>query len=110
MIDNVNTKIPAAWKRSMVEPIIVGMPICLSLPTLLGCSSAGPSTGSKPAVTKRTSQKRSCLPSHTSRNEVAAFSVIYPKSEIQHRQGMMESFSHFYLVAVYHLGEQIMFR
>lgn len=81
MTDKVNMKIPAAWKRSMVEQVMVGMPICLSLPILLGFPSSGPSTGSKPAVTKRTSQERSWLPSHTSRNEVAALSAIYPKSE-----------------------------
>lgn len=79
--DKVDMKIPAVWKRSMVEPIMVGMPFCLSLLTLLGFSSSGPSIGLKSAVTKRTRQKRSCLPSHTSRNKVAALRVFYPKSE-----------------------------
>lgn len=60
-------------------------------------------------VTRQTRQKRSHVPYHVSRNKVAALNVIYPKFEerTQLRQGMMESFSYFYLLAVYHLGEQI---
>lgn len=48
----------------MAEQIMVGMPICLSLPTLSGFSSSGPRIGSKPAVNKenKPEEKLSSLP------------------------------------------------
>lgn len=62
MTNKVNKKIPVTWKRSVVEQIMVGMPICLSLPTLLGLSSCGPGIGSKSAVTEQAREKLSSLP------------------------------------------------
>lgn len=62
MTNKINKKIPATWKRSVVEQVRVGMPTCLSLPTLLGLSSCGPSIGSKSAAAEQARERLSSLP------------------------------------------------